>query len=612
MPSSSNKAASVSSVMPQASNILKDIFGYSVFRGQQAEVIKHVAVGGDCLVLMPTGGGKSLCYQIPALMRDGVAVVVSPLIALMQNQVAALHELGVRSAFLNSSLTHEEASDVERNLLAGQYDLLYVAPERLLTPRFLGLMASTPLALFAIDEAHCVSQWGHDFRPEYIQLSVLQERFPDVPRMALTATADTVTRKEIVERLGLNGAKTFVSSFDRPNIRYQVIDRTSGKSQLLDFIQSEHKGDAGIVYCMSRKKVEETASWLVDKSVNAIPYHAGMSTQVRSHHQERFLREDGIVMVATIAFGMGIDKPDVRFVAHLDLPKSIEGYYQETGRAGRDGQAATAWMAYGLGDVVRQLRMIENSEAEDQFKRVASTKLNALLALCEASVCRRTLLLRYFGEIVADTPCGNCDVCLDPPTVWDGTVAAQKALSCVYRTGQNFGVGYLIDVLLGNDTDRVKQWMHNKVSTFGIGKELDEKVWRAVFRQLIALGFLTPDSEGHGSLLLTETSRAVLKGLQTVYLKQQKENRRVVKLKRSDDLTSFEPIEREMWERLRLWRTETAKEHGVPAYVVFHDATLKELVRLCPQTEKELSQVTGVGSHKLEKYGVSLLGILRG
>lgn len=598
--------------MLEASSVLKDIFGYSAFRGQQTEVITHVAGGGDCLVLMPTGGGKSLCYQIPALMRDGVAVVVSPLIALMQNQVSALHELGVRAAFLNSSLTQEEASNVERNLLAGQYDLLYVAPERLLTPRFLGLMASTPLALFAIDEAHCVSQWGHDFRPEYIQLSVLQERFPDVPRMALTATADTVTRQEIIERLGLNGAKTFVSSFDRPNIRYQVIDRTSGKTQLLDFIQSEHKGDAGIVYCMSRKKVEETAYWLANKGVNAIPYHAGMSTQVRSDHQERFLREDGIVMVATIAFGMGIDKPDVRFVAHLDLPKSIEGYYQETGRAGRDGQAATAWMAYGLGDVVRQLRMIENSEAEDRFKRVASTKLNALLALCEASACRRILLLRYFGEVVADDPCGNCDVCLDPPTVWDGTVAAQKALSCVYRTGQNFGVGYLIDVLLGHDTDRVKQWMHNKVSTFGIGKELDDKIWRAVFRQLIALGFLMPDSEGHGSLLLTETSRAVLKGEQTVYLKQQKVNRQVTKLKRSEDLTSFEPIEREMWESLRVWRTETAKEHGVPAYVVFHDATLKELVRYCPQTEKELSQVTGVGSHKLEIYGASLLEILRG
>ena len=612
MPSLSNNAVNVSSLMPQASGVLKDIFGYSAFRGQQAEVISHVAGGGDCLVLMPTGGGKSLCYQIPALMRDGVAVVVSPLIALMQNQVVALHELGVRAAFLNSSLTQEEASDVERNLLAGQYDLLYVAPERLLTPRFLGLMASTPLALFAIDEAHCVSQWGHDFRPEYIQLSILQERFPDVPRMALTATADTVTRDEIIERLGLIGAKTFVSSFDRPNIRYQVIDRTSGKSQLLDFIHSEHKGDAGIVYCMSRKKVEETASWLAGKGVNAIPYHAGMSTQVRSHHQERFLREDGIVMVATIAFGMGIDKPDVRFVAHLDLPKSIEGYYQETGRAGRDGQAATAWMAYGLGDVVQQLRMIENSEAEDRFKRVASTKLNALLALCEASACRRILLLRYFGEVVADDPCGNCDVCLDPPTVWDGTVAAQKALSCVYRTGQNFGVGYLIDVLLGHDTDRVKQWMHNKVSTFGIGKEIDEKVWRAVFRQLIALGFLMPDSEGHGSLLLTEASRAVLKGEQTVYLKQQKVNKPVTKLKRSDDLTSFEPIEREMWERLRVWRTETAKEHGVPAYVVFHDATLKELVRYCPQTEKELSQVTGVGSHKLEIYGESLLEILRG
>ncbi|MDP1558418.1 MAG: DNA helicase RecQ [Nitrosomonas sp.] len=597
--------------MLRASKILKDIFGYSTFRGQQTEVIAHVAGGGDCLVLMPTGGGKSLCYQIPALMREGVAVVISPLIALMQNQVVALHELGVRAAFLNSSLTQTEAAAVERNLLSGEYDLLYVAPERLLTPRFLGLIANTPLALFAIDEAHCVSQWGHDFRPEYIKLSILHERFPNVPRMALTATADTVTRNEIIERLSLDRAKTFVSSFDRPNIRYQVIDRTNGKSQLLDFIKAEHNGDAGIVYCMSRNKVEETAAWLSDKGVRAIAYHAGMSVQMRSYNQEKFLREDGIVMVATIAFGMGIDKPDVRFVAHLDLPKSIEGYYQETGRAGRDGQAATAWMAYGLGDVVQLRRMIEGSEAKDQFKRVASTKLDALLALCEATTCRRLQLLRYFGEIVTDTPCGNCDVCLNPPTVWDGTVAAQKALSCVYRTAQNFGAGYLIDVLRGNNTERVKQWGHDKVSTFGIGKELEEKVWRAVFRQLIALGLLTTDNEGHGSLMLTEASRAVLKGQQTINLRQQKENKRASKLRRDDDLSTFDRAERDLWECLRLWRTRTAKEHGVPAYVVFHDTTLKELVRLCPQTEDALRQISGVGSSKLERYGKELLEILR-
>lgn len=597
--------------MLRASKILKDTFGYSVFRGQQAEVIAHVSSGGDCLVLMPTGGGKSLCYQIPALMREGVAVVVSPLIALMQNQVVALHELGVRAAFLNSALTQAEAAAVECNLLSGNYDLLYVAPERLLTPRFLSLMANMPLALFAIDEAHCVSQWGHDFRPEYIQLSILHERFPNVPRIALTATADIVTRNEIIERLGLANARTFVSSFDRPNIRYLVIDRANGKSQLLNFIESEYSDKAGIVYCLSRKKVEETAAWLTDKGVRAIAYHAGMSVQMRSRNQEKFLREDGIVMIATIAFGMGIDKPDVRFVAHLDLPRSIEGYYQETGRAGRDGQAATAWMAYGLGDVVQLRRMIEGSEAKDHFKRVASIKLDALLALCEATTCRRLQLLRYFGEIVADSPCGNCDICLNPPTVWDGTVAAQKALSCVYRTNQNFGVGYLIDVLRGNNTERVRQWGHDKISTFGIGKDLDEKVWRAVFRKLIALGLLVTDNEGHGSLMLTQASRAVLKGQQTINLRQQKENKRISKVRLEDDLATFDLAERDLWECLRSWRTKAAKEHGVPAYVVFHDVTLKELVRLCPQTEDELRQVSGVGSSKLERYGKDLIEILR-
>ena len=599
--------------MSKSLNLLKEVFGYPAFRGQQAEVIAHLANGGDCLVLMPTGGGKSLCYQIPALLRDGVAIVVSPLIALMQNQVAALHEIGVRAAVLNSSLSQQEATQVEQKLLAGEYELLYVAPERLLTSRFLNLIARIPIALFAIDEAHCVSQWGHDFRPEYSQLSVLHERFPEVPRIALTATADMDTRKEIIERLGLNVARVFVSSFDRPNIRYQIIDKPNSRSQLLAFIQAEHPGDAGIVYCLSRKKVEETTAWLVEHGMRAVAYHAGMSMQERSLNQEKFLREDGIIMVATIAFGMGIDKPDVRFVAHLDLPKSIEGYYQETGRAGRDGQAANAWMVYGLGDVIQQRRMIEESQAQLKFKQVATRKLEAMLSLCETTTCRRLRLLSYFGE-ATDTaaPCGNCDVCLNPPQVWDATVEVQKALSCVYRTGQNFGAGHLIDVLRGNLTERVKQWHHDRISTFGIGKDLPERTWRAVFRQIVALGLLTTDSEGHGALQLVEASRAVLKGQQAVYLRLQTKPERSPWKRQADDLALLDTTERYRWEQLRLWRAKTAKEHGVPAYVIFHDATLHELVRLCPQTEDELRLVTGIGARKLDKYGNHLIEILRG
>ncbi len=598
--------------MPKALSILKEVFGYPAFRGQQAEIIAHLANGGDCLVLMPTGGGKSLCYQIPALLRDGVAVVISPLIALMQNQVAALHEIGVRAAVLNSSLSSQEAIIVEQKLLAGEYDLLYVAPERLLTTRFLHLIARIPIALFAIDEAHCVSQWGHDFRPEYIQLSVLHERFPDVPRIALTATADMDTRKEIIERLGLDEARIFVSSFDRPNIRYQIIDKTNSRAQLLTFLRTEHSGDAGIVYCLSRKKVEETAAWLTAQGLRAVAYHAGMSMQERSLNQERFLREEGIVMVATIAFGMGIDKPDVRFVAHLDLPKSIEGYYQETGRAGRDGQAANAWMVYGLGDVIQQRRMIEESEAQLKFKQVAARKLEAMLSLCETTTCRRFRILRYFGETTDDTTaCGNCDVCLNPPQVWDATVEVQKALSCAYRTGQNFGAGHLIDVLRGNLTQRVKEWNHDRVSTFGIGKDLHERTWRAVFRQMVALGLLTTDNEGHGSLNLTVASRAVLKGQQTVYLRQQTKQKRFSESRQGDDFALLDSTERHLWEQLRIWRAKTAKEHGVPAYVIFHDTTLRELVRLCPQTEDELRQVTGIGVRKLDKYGNHLIEILR-
>ncbi|SDW45792.1 ATP-dependent DNA helicase RecQ [Nitrosomonas oligotropha] len=598
--------------MSNALNILKEVFGYPAFRGQQAEVIEHIARGGDCLVLMPTGGGKSLCYQIPALLRDGVAIVVSPLIALMQNQVAALHELGVRAAVLNSSLSQQAAAEVEQKLLAGDYDLLYVAPERLLTARFLNLIARTPIALFAIDEAHCVSQWGHDFRPEYIQLSVLHERFPEVPRIALTATADMDTRKEIIERLGLDEARLFVSSFDRPNIRYQIIDKANSRAQLLSFLRTEHSGDAGIVYCLSRKKVEETAAWLTAQGLRALPYHAGMDMQERSQNQERFLREEGIVMVATIAFGMGIDKPDVRFVAHLDLPKSIEGYYQETGRAGRDGQAANAWMVYGLGDVIQQRRMIEESEAQLKFKQVAARKLEAMLSLCETTTCRRLRMLSYFGETTDDmAACGNCDVCLNPPQVWDATVEVQKALSCVYRAGQNFGTGHLIDILRGNLTERVKEWHHDRLTTFGIGKELPEKTWRAVFRQIIALGLLSADSESHGALHLTEASRSVLKGQQTVQLRLQTQAGHAFEKRPSSDLMLLDATERYLWEQLRAWRAKMAKEHGVPAYVIFHDATLRELARQCPKTQDELRQVSGIGARKLDKYGGYLIEILR-
>ncbi len=599
--------------MPSALKILKEVFGYPDFRGQQAEVIAHLANGGDCLVLMPTGGGKSLCYQIPALLRNGVAIVVSPLIALMQNQVAALHEIGVRAAVLNSSLSPEDTVTVEQKLLAGEYDLLYVAPERLLTARFLNLIERIAIALFAIDEAHCVSQWGHDFRPEYIQLSVLHERFPKVPRIALTATADLDTRREIIERLGLGAAKIFVSSFDRPNIHYQIIDKTNGRMQLLDFIKAQHQDDAGIIYCLSRKKVDEITAWLVNQGLRAVAYHAGMSSQERRQNQEKFLREDDIIMVATVAFGMGIDKPDIRFVAHLDLPRSIEGYYQETGRAGRDGRVANAWMAYGLGDVIQRRRMIEESEAQFKFKQVAVRKLEAMLSLCETTTCRRLHMLSYFGEMVDTVPCGNCDVCLNPPQVWDATVEVQKALSCVYRTGQNFGAGYLIDVLRGNRTARVKEWCHDKISTFGIGKDLSETTWRGIFRQIVVLGLLMTDSESHGILYLTELSRAVLKGQQSVHLRLPINSiRSSEKQPDSDITTTLNPTEHYLWERLRTWRAKTAKENGVPAYVIFHDATLQELVRLSPKTEDELRRITGIGVRKLDKYSSHLMAILRG
>jgi ATP-dependent DNA helicase RecQ len=597
--------------MPTALSLLTTVFGYPAFRGAQAEIIGHVASGGDALVLMPTGGGKSLCYQIPALMREGCAVVVSPLIALMQDQVAALAEAGVNAAVLNSSLDAQAAYQTERDFKAGKLDLLYVAPERLVTPRFLELLSRTKLALFAIDEAHCVSQWGHDFRPEYIQLSVLHEQFPGVPRIALTATADELTRAEIITRLQLEAARVFISSFDRPNIRYAIAEKHSARDQLLEFIRANHAGEAGIVYCLSRKKVDETAQWLSAQDIPALPYHAGLDQQSRMRHQQRFVDEDGVVIVATIAFGMGIDKPDVRFVAHLDLPKSIEAYYQETGRAGRDGLPADAWMAYGLGDVVQQRRMIAESEANETFKRVSYGKLDALVGLAEAAGCRRVRLLAYFGE--ASTPCGNCDNCLNPPRVWDGTEAAQKALSCAYRTGQRFGAGHLIDILRGNVTERVQRFRHDELKTFNVGTDLSDKQWRAVFRQLIALGFLEADAEAYGAFKLTAAARDVLKGEITVSFREEAERpRKRERSKKAAFVSSLHsPVSGPLLDALRKWRHATAREHGVPAYVVFHDSTLEAIAATQPRTLDDLRGISGIGAKKLEQYGEALLKMAR-
>jgi ATP-dependent DNA helicase RecQ len=595
--------------MTRALSLLNDVFGYPEFRGPQADIIEQVVAGGDALALMPTGGGKSLCYQIPALLRDGVGVVVSPLIALMHDQVAALTELGIRAAYLNSSLSMEQANAAERTLLSGGYDLIYVAPERLLMPRFLSLLErlreKPGIALFAIDEAHCVSQWGHDFRPEYIQLSILAERFPDVPRIALTATADSETRAEIIEKLSLQGARQFVSSFDRPNIRYRIVDKANARAQLLDFIHDGHQNEAGIVYCMSRKKVEDTAEYLNKHGINALPYHAGMDQAKRRLHQDRFLREDGIVMTATIAFGMGIDKPDVRFVAHLDLPKSIEGYYQETGRAGRDGDAAEAWMAYGLSDAVQQRRMIEEGEADLAFKRLAHARLDELLALCESATCRRQRLLAHFGE--ASAPCGNCDICLNPPETWDGTDAARRALSCVYRTEQRFGAVHVIEVLLGHDNERIRQWGHQKLSTWGIGKDLSEKEWRAVFRQLVAQGYLEVDVGGFGALKLSPAARPLLKGELTLTLRRQVEKTKAKESRRAGALETLDTAGQALFEALRAWRGETAKAHGVPAYVIFHDATLAAIAAACPRDVAALRRIPGFGAKKLEHYAEAIL-----
>ena len=602
----------VDTLNPAPLDILRSVFGHAAFHGAQGEVVAHVVAGGDALVLMPTGGGKSLCYQLPALLRPGTAVVVSPLIALMQDQVAALTQLGVRAAFLNSTLDAAAARSVERALRAGELDLLYVAPERLTTPRCLDLLDQARIALFAIDEAHCVAQWGHDFRPEYLQLAVLHERYPHVPRIALTATADPQTRAEIIERLALGNGRVFVSSFDRPNIRYTIIDKRDARAQLLDFIRANHPGDAGIVYCLSRKRVDETAEWLRSQGVPALAYHAGLDAATRSERQARFQREDGLVMVATIAFGMGIDKPDVRFVAHLDLPKSIEGYYQETGRAGRDGQPADAWMVYGLGDVVQQRRLIEASEAGDEHKRIASAKLDALLGLCETAQCRRVRLLAYFGEAIA--PCGNCDTCLEPPETWDATLPAQKALSAIYRTGQRFGAVHVIDVLRGKETQRVLNWDHQQLGVFGIGAELDDATWRDVFRQLVAHGLANVDHAAYGALRLTPASRPVLKGETSVEMRRTAPRvKRARKSAAAPSPRATAPAsnsDAERLSRLKTWRLVEARRQAVPAYVILHDATLAEIARQQPRDLDTLAEIPGIGARKLERYGRALLEVL--
>ena len=617
MPKVVSQAAALPASEGSPLHLLNTVFGHPAFRDAQEEIVAHIAGGGDALVLMPTGGGKSLCYQLPALLREGTALVVSPLIALMQDQVAALKQLGVRAAFLNSTLDAQEASAVKRALRVGELDLLYVAPERLVMDSMLETLSEmyqgSRIALFAIDEAHCVSQWGHDFRPEYLQLSLLHERFPDVPRIALTATADPQTRTEIIRRLMLEDARVFISSFDRPNIRYAVVDKQEARAQLLRFIEEEHAGEAGIVYCLSRKKVDETAAWLAGHGVRALPYHAGMDAGERAAHQERFQREDGVVMVATIAFGMGIDKPDVRFVAHLDLPKSIEGYYQETGRAGRDGLPADAWMAYGLGDVVQLRRMLEQSEGNEEFRRVSFAKLDALLGLCETAGCRRVRLLDYFGEYLhgkPGEPCGNCDNCLEPPQTWDATEAARKALSCIYRTEQRFGAVHLIDVLRGHATERVSQWNHDKLAVFGIGADLDEPTWRSVFRQLVALGYARPDHDAFGGLRLTAASRAVLKGEQQVEMRRQAPRKGKVAKRRAPAAPLDSAADMDLLARLKAWRTVQAREQSVPPYVVFHDATLSAIAAAQPRDLDALSMIAGIGTKKLERYGPALLQLL--
>ena len=612
--------------------ILRKTFGYEQFRGPQQAIVEHVVAGGDALVLMPTGGGKSLCYQIPAIARQmngqGITIVISPLIALMHDQVGALHEAGVKAAFLNSTLSFDEALDVERRLMRGDITMLYAAPERITTPRFLqlldDLLARGQLSLFAIDEVHCVSQWGHDFRPEYRALTVLHQRYASVPRIALTATADALTRADIVERLQLEDAQHFVSSFDRPNIRYTIVEKKEATTQLLRFIEREHDEDAGVVYCQSRKRVEEVAQTLCEHGINALPYHAGLDSKLRQTHQDRFLREEGIVMVATIAFGMGIDKPDVRFVAHLDMPKNIEGYYQETGRAGRDGLAADAWMVYGLQDVVNQRRMIDESPAGEEFKQVMRGKLDALLGLAEATDCRRVRLLKYFGE--TSHACGNCDNCLEPPQVWDGTEAARKLLSTIYRiqqaSGIGFGAGHIMDILRGKATDKVNQFNHSTLSTFGLGADYSEQQLRGVLRQLIAIGAVAVDAAAYNTLCLTEGSRAVLKGEVPLMLrasvsgpaerKPRREKSSAKSAAKSAVVAALDDSAQTRFTALKSWRAEVAREHNLPAYVIFHDATLAAIAAIDPRSLGDLEGVSGIGAKKLEAYGDEVLRVCTG
>ena len=598
-------------MLDQAQHILKDVFGYDAFRGNQAAIIEQVAGGGDALVLMPTGGGKSLCYQVPALLREGVAVVVSPLIALMDDQVATLEELGVPAVALNSTLSLDEQREIAERLRRHEIKALYLAPERLVQPRMLAFLQRLPIALFAIDEAHCVSQWGHDFRPEYLQLGQLAELFPEVPRIALTATADKRTREEIVQRLRLENARRFLSSFDRPNIFYRIVPKDQPRKQLLGFL-AERRGDAGIVYCLSRKKVDETAAFLTEQGFPALPYHAGLPSDLRAHHQKRFLNEEGLIMVATIAFGMGIDKPNVRFVAHLDLPKSLEAYYQETGRAGRDGLPADAWMAYGLQDVIFLKQMLSNSEGDEQHKRVEQHKLEAMLALCEETRCRRQALLAYFDEDLPQ-PCGHCDNCLDGVQTWDVTEPARQALSAIYRSGQRYGVGHLVDILLGRDNDKIRQFGHQHLSVYGVGKALSEGDWRTLFRQLVARGLADVDLDAYGGLRLTDKCRPLLRGEVTLELRREligKQPRQSGGASPASQLVRAE--EREGWEALRSLRRKLAEEHGVPPYVIFPDATLLEMLRSQPRTLAEMARVSGVGARKLERYGEAFLEVLGG
>ncbi len=593
--------------MQQALTILQDTFGYEAFRTPQAEVIDTLVRGGDALLLMSTGGGKSLCYQIPALIRPGCGVVVSPLIALMQDQVAALQQLGIKASFLNSTLTQDEITAIEASLRRGELDLLYVAPERLTQPRTLALLKSVAISLFAIDEAHCVSQWGHDFRVDYLALNLLHEEFPSVPRVALTATADARTRQEIVKNLALSDAEQFVVGFDRPNIQYRINLKTNPRNQLLEFLKTEHAKDAGIVYCLSRKKTQDTAAWLKQQGFNALAYHAGLPAETRAEHQRRFLTEDGVIVVATIAFGMGIDKPDVRFVAHLDLPKTIEAYYQETGRAGRDGKAATAWMVYGFQDVTKLRQMLDSAQGDEQHKRVEQIKLNAMLGFCELTTCRRHALLAYFDEAAAEH-CGNCDTCLTPVETWDGTEAAQKALSVIYRTDQRFGVSHLVDVLLGKASDKIRQFGHDQLPLYGIGQELSAQAWQSVFRQLVAAGHAVADPERFGGLALTEKCRPLLKGQDTIAFRKdpaQKTSKKLSQAPLPDD------IDVGIWEALRAHRRVLAEIQGVPPYVIFHDSTLQAMAERMPSTLAEFGALPGVGERKLEKYGDGFLQVLR-